>query len=365
MNFDKKSIKIPLSRPSITENEINAVVEVMKSGHIAQGEQVREFEESFARCCKAKYAIAVSSGTAGLFLALKAVGVGRGQKVITTPFSFVASTNVIYQVGASPFYVDISEETYNLDVRKLIRSGMLTGIGAILPVDVFGVPFDTNRVKGLPIILDSCESLGSNTDRPFDVAVYAFYPNKQITTGEGAMIVTNNKDVADFCRAMRNQGRKPTDAWLTNSYMGFNFRMTDIQAAIGREQLKRIDEIIEKRQDNVWTYINTIIRYGLDERLKVQTSINHSGTSPFVFTVQLDNRDRVLLYLKNKGIETKPYFPCIHLQPYMLERGFKPGMFPVAERISERILALPFYTDMQEEEIEFVVSALGEAIENA
>lgn len=358
-------MKIPLSKPSITDKEINAVVEVMKSGHIAAGKVVQEFEHEFAKYCKTKYAIAVSSGTAGLFLSLKALGVGRGQKIITTPFSFVATTNVIYQAGAEPFYVDIREDTYNLDVHKLIQSIGITNVGGILPVDVFGVPFDTNRVKGIPIILDSCESLGTQMDRPFDTAIYAFYPNKQITAGEGGMIVTNRKDVYDFCTAMRNQGRKATDSWLTSSYMGFNYRMTDIQAAIGLEQLKRIDEIIEKRQAVVMTYIKYLNDFELYGAYKLQGGITTPSTSPFVFSVAVENRDRILLYMQSRGIEVKPYFPCIHLQPYMQARGFTAGMYPVAENVSNMTMALPFFTDMREDEVFEVVKTFREAIVNA
>jgi perosamine synthetase len=355
-------MRIPLSKPSITDSEINAVVEVMKSGHIAAGRVVEEFEAAFAKYCRTRYAIAVSSGTAGLFLSLKAMKVGRGHEIITTPFSFVATTNVIYQAGAVPFFVDIRRDTYNLDVHSLIRNIGLKNVGGILPVDVFGVPFDTSRVKGIPIILDSCESLGTDMDRPFDTAVYAFYPNKQITAGEGGMIVTNNASVRDYCVAMRNQGRKKGDNWLTSSYMGFNYRMTDIQAAIGLEQLRRINEIVGKRRAVVQTYLKYLRDFELHGAYRLQKGIEDLTISPFVFTVEVENRDRIMLYMLKEGIEVKPYFPCIHLQPYMRQRGYKPGMYPVAEEVSSLTMALPFYTDMTEEEVFEVVKTLGRAL---
>jgi perosamine synthetase len=357
---------IPLSKPSITESEINAVVDVMKSGHIAQGKKVQEFERAVAKYNNKKYAIAVSSGTAGLFLSLKAMGVGYGQRVITTPFSFVASTNVIYQAGATPFYVDVDRDNYNLSISELVKKvpGQ-EGISAILPVDIFGNPFNTNRVHGLPVILDSCESLGEKIERPFDAAVYAFYPNKNITTGEGGMIVTNSKDIRDYCVAMRNQGRKETDAWLNSSYMGFNFRMTDIQAAIGIEQMKRIDELIQLRAKKYHTYLKCIELYNIEDAVRLQKWENGTTFAPFVFTVEVDNRDRIILYMKKNGIETKPYFPCIHLQPYMLKKGFTKGMFPIAEEISQRTIALPFYPDISDEEIIEVIKTLKEAIVKA
>lgn len=357
---------IPLCRPNITETEINAVAEVMRSGNIAQGKKVQEFERAVARYTNKKYAIAVSSGTAGLFLSLRALGIGYGMKVITTPFSFVASTNVIYQAGATPFYVDVDKDTYNLSVEELVKKvpGQ-SGIAAILPVDVFGNPFNTDRVHGLPIVLDSCESLGEKKERVFDVGVYAFTQNKVITTGEGGMIVTNDKEIYDYCRIMRNQGRTETDSWLISSYMGFNFRMTEIQAAIGIEQMKRLDEIVDKRREAYYKYILLLAEHDLCDNVKLPKWETGATFSPFVFTVQIDNRDRVSLYLKKHGIQSKPYFQSIHLMPYMLKRGFKKGDFPISEEISEKNLALPFYPDITEEEQEEVVKVLKEAIEKA
>jgi perosamine synthetase len=355
-------MNINLSKPSITDREIEAVVEVMKSGHIAAGKKVQEFEAAFAQYARTKYAIAVSSGTAGLFLCLKALGIREGDRVVTTPYSFVASTNCILHTGATPFYVDIDRDTYNLDVRQLIRRCVGVNISAILPVDVFGNPFDTTRINGLPVVLDACESLGSKMDRVFTTAVYAFYPNKQITTGEGGMIVTNNKKVYEFCVAMRNQGRARTDNWLDASYMGYNFRMTDIQAAIGLVQLSRIDEIQAKRQAVMVNYMAHLLYTGCLDNIKLQ---NTSSSIPFVFTVEVENRERIMLYLKRKGIETKPYFPTIHLQPYMQRLGYKEGMFPIAEEVAKLTMALPFYTDMTEDEVKTVCENLKEAMEKA
>ena len=363
-------MKIPLSKPSITQAEINAVVNVMQSGNLAQGVKVQEFEEHMAEYIGTKYAVAVSSGTAGLFLCLKAIGVGPGDEVITTPFSFIASSNVIVHAGARPVFVDIDRDTYNINCKDIFYTLKYAKLKAIMPIDIFGNPVDTNIIQNathdrenhLSIILDSCESLGSKMNRPFDACVYAFYPNKQITTGEGGMICTNNKDIADYCRAARNQGRAPGDAWLESSMVGWNFRMTDIQAAIGIVQMSRLDEIVYKR----WrAYEQYLLK--LPEKLtRYPGWMKHRSKgdifSPFVFTIEVDNRDKVMRYLLANGIECKPYFPCIHLQKPYKDMGYHEGMFPVAEEVSRRTLALPFYTDMTEREIDIVCHTLKKVL---
>ena len=356
--------KIPLSRPSylsFTDEVCAAVEKVIRSRMIAQGERVAEFESMITAYVGTKYAIAVSSGTAGLYLCLKALGIGQGDEVITTPFSFIASSNVILWAGAKPIFCDIERDTYNIDLLTLRKRTLHPTVKALLPVDVFGNPCKTELMglQGIPIILDSCESFGTKMQRPFDACVYAFYPNKQLTTGEGGCICTDNHYIADYCRAARNQGRSTTDTWLESSMIGWNFRMSDIHATIGIEQLKRWDEIVQKRV-HIWNEYSLRLK-GLVKMQKLTSGIEF--ICPFVFTVEVPNRDKVMTYLLDHGIECKPYFPCIHLQKPYREMGYHEGMFPVAEEVSRRTLAIPFFTDMQESEVDGVCGVLKEALD--
>lgn len=384
---------IPLSRPSYLPyiDEVSAEVDkVLRSGMIAQGEKVAEFEQMVADYCGTKYAIAVSSGTAGLYMCLKALDIGPGDEVITSPFSFIASSNAIVWTGAKPVFVDIDRDTYNIypyiDIENINSKTK-----AILPIDVFGNPIDTNKTQDIlddyayhtgrgfdiKIVLDSCEAFGTKTERPFDCAVYAFYPNKQVGMGEGGCIVTNSTTIDTFCRAFRNQGRMPGDTWLESSMIGYNFRMTDIQAAIGIVQLKHFEEIKRKRI-NVWKqYLSKLFdMFEPDIPFKVQSCGNEkssyenilkilNGTTeicPFVFTVEVDSRTKVMQYLADKGIDTRAYFPCIHLQKPYKDMGYHKGMYPVSEEVASRTLALPFYIDMPESEVDYVCECLKESL---
>ena len=366
MHVSNAMYNIPLSRPSYLpyiDEVLSATEKVLRSGNIAQGEVVAEFEQRIADYAGTRYGIAVSSGTAGLFLCLKACGIGQGDEVITTPYSFIASSNVIVHAEAKPLFADIDRETYNIDMMTLHRN-TLYGIKAFLPVDVFGNPYDTKlmSLQGIPVILDSCESFGSKLDRPFDAQIFAFYPNKQLCTGEGACIVTDNKNIAEYCQAMRSQGRKDGDKWLDSSFVGYNYRMTDLQAAIGIVQLNHWDEIRNKRRYNALQYTIELGELYLEGKVKWQEQAN-DDVCPFVFTVEVDNRDKVMQYLLSHGVECKPYFPCIHLQKPYREMGYHEGMFPVAEEIASRTLALPFWSDISENEIIEVCSTLKEALE--
>jgi len=373
--------RISLSRPSYlsyTDEVCEAVNKVIRSGFIAQGRIVEEFEQHIAEYVNVKHAIAVSSGTAGLFLCLKACGIGHGDEVITTPFSFIASSNVIVHAGAKPVFVDIDRDTYNMNANKAYDAIELNALNekkvTILPIDVFGNPIDTAKLYSKQyeeiyfsfsnkpsIILDACESFGSKMERPFDACVYAFYPNKQLTTGEGGIICTDNQDIAEYCQAMRNQGRKKGDQWLESSYVSWNFRMTDMQAAIGLVQLNHWDEIVMRRS-MVW--YNYFHRLKLMENIKMQTFTDKSKINPFVFTVEVFNRDKVMQYMLSQGVEVKPYFPCIHLQQPYRDMGYHEGMYPVAELVSSKTLAIPFFTDMSESEVDFVCSVLKDALKN-
>jgi perosamine synthetase len=358
--------KIPLSKPSYLpyiDEVLQATEKVLRSGFIAQGPVVEQFEQMIADYTGCKYAVAVSSGTAGLFLCLKAVGIGPGDEVITSPYSFIASSNVIVHAGATPVFVDIDRDTYNIDLSKLdLTPEKLKTIKAYIPVDCFGNPKDTSNYNlATPIIIDSCESFGSKLDRSFDAQVFAFYPNKQLCTGEGACIVTDNQYIAECCQAMRNQGRKKGDKWLDSSYIGYNYRMTDLQAAIGIVQLNHWDEIKLNRQHAALEYTIELGDLFLSGAIS-QQALTSLDVCPFVYTVEVNNRDKVMQYMLSKGIEVKPYFPCIHLQKPYRAMGYHEGMFLVAEEVASRTLALPFWSDISEEEVSYVCSTLKTAI---
>jgi perosamine synthetase len=367
---------IPLSSPDITDAEIQAVVDVMKTRHLSLGPKVPEFEAAFQRYLGVDHAIAVSSGTAGLHCALLALNIGPGDEVITSPFSFIASSNVIKMVGATPVFVDIESSSLNMDVAKAEKA-FTPKTKAILAIEAFGNPGGMHEVTQLaarheiPLIEDSCEGLGSSHKQrkvgTFGrVGVFGFYPNKQITTGEGGMIVTNDRTLADMCRSLRNQGRDPGGSWLAHARLGYNYRLSDINAAIGIVQMQRLDEIVEARQRVAHNYIRAL----LDESHIILPTIDEQTVmSWFVFVVRLTNdldgtdRDAILTYLRNHHIGCSNYFPPIHLQPfYMKEHGFQKGDFPLTEYVADRTLALPFHNHLTPMEIEAVVHHLKAAI---
>jgi perosamine synthetase len=321
----------------------------------------------------------VSSGTAGLHCCLLALGIGPGDEVVTTPFSFIASSNVIKMVGATPVFADIDPKTLNMDVAKA-EAAITPKTKAILGVEAFGNPVGMHEIAQLaarheiPLIEDSCEGLGSSHKRRMvgtfgRCGVFGFYPNKQITTGEGGMVVTNDKKLADMCRSLRNQGRDPGGSgggWLAHVRLGYNYRMSDINAALGIVQMKRLKEIIEARQRVAHEYISLL----LDEpHLILPTLDEETVMSWFVFVVRLagdltmEDRDAILGYLRNHHIGCSNYFPPIHLQPfYVKDHGFKRGDFPITERVADRTIALPFHNRLTRMEIENVVGHLKQAI---
>lgn len=365
-------IEVPLSNPDITELEIKKVVEVLRTPNLSLGPKLQEFEEKIASYIGVKYAVAVNSGTSGLHLVIKALGIREGDEVITTPFSFVASANCILYERAKPVFVDINPKTLNIDVEK-IEEKITKKTKAILAVDVFGEPAEWDRLQeisveyDLRLIEDSCEALGAEfkgrkVGSFGDAAVFAFYPNKQITTGEGGMIVTDDKEVAYLCRSMRNQGRGENNEWLQHERLGYNYRMSDINCALGIAQLDRIGELLEKRAKVAKMY-NERLKEGPD--LEVPYSSPNVRRSWFVYVVRLHedysrtDRDRILQELKGKGIGCSNYFTPIHLQPFYVEMfGFKKGDFPITESVSERTIALPFYNNLREKEVEYVVENL-------
>ena len=374
-------IEIPLSRPDITQREIDAVVEVLHTPTLSIGPKIEEFEALVAKRVKRRYAVGVSSGTAGLHCALLAAGIGPGDEVITTPFSFVASANCILYVGATPIFADIHSGTLNMDVAKA-QAKITPKTKAIVAVECFGHPGGMIEVEQLArraelvLIEDCCEGFGgqyreSGKDpRPIGTfgqgGVFAFYPNKQITTGEGGMIVTDDEDFAATCRSLRNQGRESM-GWLAHERLGFNYRLSEINAALGIVQMHRLDEILANRNRVAQAYMERLMcsRYVVLPTLSDQTQI-----SWFVFVVQLNelfepgDRDLIMIALRSEGIGCSNYFPPIHLQPYMARKfAFKAGDFPVTEYISARTLALPFYSRMDEAQIDVVCKTLDRVLE--
>lgn len=368
-------MKVQLAKPDITQAEIDAVVEVMKSGWLSIGPKIEEFEKKIADYVGVKHAIAVNSGTSGLHLIIKSFDIKDGDEVITTPFSFVASTNCILFERAKPVFVDINPETLEMDVDQ-IEDKITNNTKAILAVDVFGHPMDMKTLReiaakhSLILIEDSCEALGSEYDGVksgslADAAVFAFYPNKQITTGEGGMIVTNDDNIAELCRSYRSQGRAITGFWLHHERMGYNYRMSELNAVIGSVQMDRLGKIIEKRNKAAAMY---------NERLSRVKGMKLPYVSPrttvmswFVYVIRLDegiDRDGVMEYLKQNGVACRPYFTPIHIQPYMKEMfGYEEYDFPNTAKAGRSCIALPFYNDLSSDEIEYVVEVLEAAIE--
>ncbi len=371
---------IPLSRPDITQREIDAVVEVLHTPTLSIGPRVDEFELKVAKLVNRRHAIAVSSGTAGLHVAMIAAGIKAGDEVVTTPFSFVASANCILYVDATPVFVDIDPKTLNMDVEK-VPGAITPKTKAIVAVEAFGHPGGMIELEQLAqknelmLIEDCCEGFGGyvgrgTTLRPIGsfgrAGVFGFYPNKQITTGEGGMIVTDDDTFAAACRALRNQGREGM-SWLAHQRLGYNYRLSEINAAMGVVQVDRLEEILEGRRRVAHDYIQRLMT---NRFLILPTLQDGEHMSWFVFVVRLNDlfepgdRDQVMMELRVEGIGCNNYFPPIHLQPYMAEKfGFQPGMFPITEYVSARTLALPFFGSMTAAQIKRVCTTLDKILE--
>lgn len=362
-------MKVPLSKPSIGEEEIKAVSEVLKSGNLSLGPKLPEFEEKFASYIGTKYAVAVSSGTSGLHLCMKLLNLKQGDEVITSPFSFIASANCILYEKAKPVFVDIKENDFNIDPDK-IEEAITEKTKAILPVHIFGKSTDMDKIKkiaekyNLAIIEDACEAVGAKYQGKKvgslgNFSVFAFYPNKQITTGEGGIITLNDEEKANLLKSLRNQGRSTmSSAWLAHDVLGYNYRLSDISCAIGIEQLKKIDYILEKRKQKAKLY-NELL-----SELDVICPEFNEEKSWFVYVIRVKNRDHVMKKLIEKGVACRPYLPAIHLQPiYKKLFNYKEGDFPVCEKVSNSTLALPFFTEIIEEEINYVYNTLKEILE--
>ena len=370
-------MRIHLSRPDITEKEIEAVCAVLRSPDLSLGPKLAEFEDTFAGYIGRKHAVAVNSGTSGLFLCMSAMGIGTVDEVITTPFTFIASATTIMMTLAKPVFVDIDPVSLNIDAAR-IESAIGEKTKAILPVEIFGNPAGIDKVceiaqkHNLPVIEDSCEALGSALNGKKvgtfgRMSTFAFYPNKQITTGEGGMILTDDRNLADVCISLRNQGREKDGGWLGHKRLGYNYRLSDINCALGIVQLSRINEIKAKRRQVAKWYQEIL---AADERLIVPAEQDGCEINWFVFVVRLTEsftpaqRDRILQGMTEQGIQVSNYFPPVHLQPFMVEKfGYRKGDFPVAESVSERTIALPFYNNLAKDEVAIVCSKLKEILD--
>lgn len=378
--------EIPLSGPDITDAEIDAVTAVLRSGRLSIGPKQDLFEQQVASHCDRRTGIAVSSGTAGLHMVLLALGIGPGDEVITTPFSFIASANCILMVGAKPVFVDICPQSLNLDPKRLEEA--ITGkTKAVIAVEVFGNPKHMDTIEAIArrheiaLIEDACEGLGGrHQGRPIGgfgrASVFGFYPNKQITTGEGGMIVTDDDRLADLCRSLRNQGRAvasdqsdrvgspETGSWLAHARLGYNYRLSEINAALGCVQMDRLDEMLEKRRRIANAYTQRLLDH--HDLILPTPPGEDRDMSWFVYVVRLapeydrEARDRLIHALRRHEIGCSNYFPPIHLQPfYKSELGYREGDYPICESISDRTIALPFFNAIDDTQIDLVCQTLS------
>ncbi|OHA42086.1 MAG: hypothetical protein A3H68_03215 [Candidatus Taylorbacteria bacterium RIFCSPLOWO2_02_FULL_46_40] len=367
----------PIARPLISKTGERGVLGVLRSGCLSLGPKLEEFEYKFKKMVGTKYACAVSSGTAGLHLTMIAAGIGPGDEVITSPFSFIASSNAVLYVGAKPVFTDIDPVTYNMDPSK-IEEKITPKTKAILVVHIFGQSAAMSPIikiakkHKLKIIEDACESIlatykGKNVGTFGESAVFAFYPNKQMTTGEGGMIVTNSKKIYKLCSSLRNQGRSSNIQWLDHKYLGYNYRMAEMNAALGISQLAILGSLIEKRRKVAKLYERYLQKFaGMVELPAVAKDNTHSW---FVYVVRVKNpkikRNNLIKLLAERGIATKPYLPSIHLFSFYKElTGHRKGDFPISEMISDTSLALPFYPGLGENDVKYICRNVVEVLNN-
>jgi perosamine synthetase len=366
---------IPLARPDLGAREEELVLDVMRSGRLSLGPMLERFEREFAGWLGAEGAVALSSGTAALHLAVRAQGWGRGDEVVTSPFSFVASANCLLYEGVQPVFCDIDPVTLNMNPQAA-EAACGTRTSGLLPVHIFGYPADLEALariaasRGFGIVEDACEALGAVDERGVKVgarshaATFGFYANKQLTTGEGGMLTSGGAGVRERVRSERNQGRGEDMEWLGHDRLGFNYRLSDVAAAIGVAQLERVDQLLADRSRVASFYAERLEGIeGLDLPCPDRGLARRSW---FVYVVQLPaelDRDSVIRALTERGIAAKAYLPCIHLQPFYRERfGFRGGEFPVAEGVAARSLALPFFTGLTETQVDRVCDALRELV---
>jgi perosamine synthetase len=365
--------RINLSAPWIDERDEELVLEVLRSGWLSLGPTGPRFESALAEAVRAAHCAAVSSGTGGLHLGMRLAGVGPGDEVITSPYSFVASANCALYEGATPVFADIDPRTFNLEPAA-VEDAVTERTKAIVAVDIFGYPAEYDELRaicdrhGLALVEDACEALGARyKGAPLGShgwpAVFAFYPNKQITTGEGGAVVTGSAKEHELLVSLRNQGRLETSSWLQHGRFGFNYRLDDLSAALGIGQLEKLERILEARREVAARYGELLA--GVDVETPLPDDADHER-SWFVYVVKLPagaDRDGVIARLGEEGIASAPYLPSIHLQPYMRDRfGFAEGLCPVSEDCSARTMAIPFHARLEREDQERVADALRTAI---
>jgi perosamine synthetase len=364
---------VPLSSPDIGDKEMAAVMEVLSSGALSLGPKLKQFETALAEYIGSRYAVAVNSGTSGLHLCMKAAEIQHGDEVITTPFSFVASANCILFEGGRPVFVDVLPDTYEMDAER-VESAITSRTRAILPVHVFGRPCAMAKIleiadrHGLRVIEDACEAIGARIGNTAvgafgQTGVFAFYPNKQMTTGEGGAIVTDDPEIAALCRSWANQGRGESAAWLQHERLGYNYRISDINCAVGLAQLRRLPEMLAARA-RVAALYSEMLR-DCSQLVLPPPSGPGMEISWFVYVVRLrdeysqEQRDFVLRELRRRGIACSNYFAPIHLQRFYREAfAYGEGCFPVTERVAQRTIALPFFNRLPESTIEHICASL-------
>jgi dTDP-4-amino-4,6-dideoxygalactose transaminase len=386
---------IPLSATDLGDDERLLVDEVLRSGRLSKGPMLADLERAFADRFGARHAIGVSSGTAAVHLSVLAAGVRDGDIVITTPFSFIASANVILYERAIPVFVDIDPETLTIDPAAAVdaietltlrRDGwqrllpphgtMPTGtLRAIIPVDVFGrvaemrAIVDAARAAGIAVIEDACEAVGASLDgipagRWGNAGTFAFYPNKQMTTGEGGMVLTDDDAIAREVSSLRSQGRSDDRSWLRHQRIGYNYRLDELSAAVGLAQFRRLDDLLQKREAVAAMYTERL--RGIDGITPLAPPRPGMNISWFIYVIRVGNRidrDALAVDLSARGIPTRPYFWPIHLQPPYRERfGFEPGAYPHTEAAGNSLLALPFHGQLTEDEVDYICDSIAAAV---
>jgi len=367
--------RVPLARPDLSQDDVDAVVSVLRTPHLSLGPKLPEFEQAVAEFMGLARGVAVNSGTSALHLLVRALEIGPGDEVITSPFTFIASANCALFEGARPVFVDIDEATWNMDAER-IGDAVTERTKLLLPVHIFGRPMPMDRVmaigraRAIPVVEDACEAIGATYQGRLAgtfglAATFAFYPNKQITTGEGGMIVTDDERLADLCVSLRNQGRDPGAGWLAHARLGYNYRLSDINCALGLSQLARLPAFLEARARVAERYLEQLAEV---EELVLPAPYTDGTMSWFVFVVRLadrfgqEQRDALLADLRDQGIGCSDYFTPVHLQPFYAELGWRPGDFPVCEKVAARTLALPFYNRLTEADQDLVIDCLKSAL---
>jgi perosamine synthetase len=372
-------MRIPLSAPDITEQDIAAVTDVLRTSSLSLGPKVREFESAIARYVSAADVIAVNSGTSGLHLCIRALGISEGDEVIVPSFAFIAVANAVRYDRATPVFVDVDAQSLNLD-PSLVERAITSRTRAIIVVHTFGCPAELASILriarrlGLFVIEDACEAIGAEYEGRKvgalgDVGVFAFYPNKQITTGEGGAVVTDNPEIALKVRKLRNQGRDGSEAWFQHTELGYNYRISDINCALGIEQLKRIDAILERRESIARQYDKALS--GNPDLILPAVALPHRRISWFVYVIRLTsrfsevNRDWIVNEMKSRGIGLGRYFAPIHLQPIYKSSANEKAALGVTEFQASRSLAMPFFNRIRDEEIDEVCRTLVELLQSS